>query len=142
MGKKFRKVISKNNFDILINQLIPNKFTHSYYTFPCIFNGKKYGVSWQDFRKKFIYFGGDGIYAAWQTVNNEPAFKKAKEKGLYSGSMKISTSYGWGEAENAENIQKIMMQFTTNQRNLVEMNKQEKALNKTLKYYKNKLKPK
>tara|TARA_B110000114_G_C14995170_1_gene358290 strand:+ start:88 stop:192 length:105 start_codon:yes stop_codon:yes gene_type:complete len=34
-----------------------------------------------------------------------------------------------------------MMQFTTNQRNLAEMNKQEKALNKTLKYYKNKLKP-
>mgnify|MGYP006078034037 FL=1 len=141
MGKKFRKVISKNNFDILINQLIPNQFTHSYYTFPCIFNGKKYGVKWQEFRKKFIYFGGDGIYAAWQTVNNEPAFKDAKEKGLYSGSMKISSSYGWGDAENAENIQKIMMQFTTNQRNLAEMNKQEKALNKTLKYYKNKLKP-
>ena len=139
MGKKFRNVISSSKSDILINQLIPKKFIHSYYTFPCIFNGKNYGISWQEFRKKFIYFGGDGIYAAWQTVNNEPAFKNAKEKGLFSGSIKISNSYGWGDVKNAEDIQKILMQFTTNQRNLAEMNKQEKALRKVLAYYETKL---
>jgi|TARA_B110000114_G_scaffold158614_1_gene173981 perosamine synthetase len=139
MGKKFRNIILLSKIDILQNQLIPKKFTHSYYTFPCIFNGKKYGIGWQEFRKKFVSFGGDGIYAAWQTVNNEPAFKNAKEKGLYSGSMKISNSYGWGEVKNGEYIQRILMQFTTNQRNLGEMKKQEKALRQVLEYYEKKI---
>lgn len=135
MGKKFRDLIFSSKNDILINQSIPKKFVHSYYTFPCLFNGKKYGISWQEFRKKFIYFGGDGIYAAWQTVNNEPAFKNARLKGLFSGSMKISNSYGWGVVKNAEYVQKILMQFTTNQKNLREMKKQENALKKVLRYY-------
>ena len=37
-------------------------------------------------------FGGDGIYAAWQTVNNEPAFK--------------DTAVGWGVVPVAERLQK------------------------------------
>ena len=53
--------------------------------------------------------------------------------------MKISNSYGWGEVINGERIQKILMQFTTNQRNLSEMKKQEMALKKVLNYYKKKL---
>ena len=104
-----------------------------------MFNGKKYGISWQAFRKKFISFGGDGIYAAWQTVNNEPAFKRIRENGLYSGSMKISNSYGWGDVKNGEKIQKILMQFTTNQRSLIEMKKQENSLIKVLDYFEKKL---
>lgn len=139
MGNRFRRIINKRTSDILINQHIPIKFKHSYYTFPCLFNGKKYGISWQQFRKKFISFGGDGIYAAWQTVNNEPAFKRIRENGLYSGSMKISNSYGWGDVKNGENIQKILMQFTTNQRNLIEMKNQEKSLIKVLDYFEKKL---
>ena len=139
MGNRFRRIINKRNSDILINQHIPIKFKHSYYTFPCLFNGKKYGISWQQFRKKFILFGGDGIYAAWQTVNNEPAFKRIRENGLYSGSMKISNSYGWGDVKNGEKIQKKLMQFTTNQRNLIEMKNQEKSLIKVLDYFEKKL---
>lgn len=135
MGNKFRKVISDRKSDILINQSIPKNFLHSYYTFPCLFNGKKYGISWQEFRKKFISFGGDGIYAAWQTINNEPAFKKVRKKGLYSGSMKISDSYGWGDVSCGEKIQKNLMQFTTNQKNLTEMKKQQKSLIQTLNYF-------
>lgn len=139
MGNKFRQVIKKRKSDILINQHIPKKFKHSFYTFPCLFNGKKYGISWQEFRKKFISLGGDGIYAAWQTVNNEPAFKRVRKNGLYSGSMKISNSYGWGDVKNAEKIQKKMMQFTTNQRNLIEMKKQENSLIRVLDYFEKKL---
>lgn len=139
MGNRFKRIIRKRESDILINQHIPAKFKHSYYTFPCLFNGKKYGISWQEFRKKFISFGGDGIYAAWQTVNNEPAFKRIRENGLYSGSMKISNSYGWGDVKNGEKIQKILMQFTTNQRNLIEMKKQENSLIKVLDYFEKKL---
>ena len=53
--------------------------------------------------------------------------------------MKISNSYGWGEVKNGEYIQRILMQFTTNQRNLGEMKKQEKALRQVLEYYEKKI---
>ena len=55
MGKNL-KIITSSKCDILISQFIPNKYTHSYYTFPCIFNGKKYGITWQTFRKKIYFF--------------------------------------------------------------------------------------
>ena len=53
--------------------------------------------------------------------------------------MKISNSYGWGEVKTGEKIQKVLMQFTTNQRNLSEMKKQEIAFKKVLNYYRKKL---
>jgi hypothetical protein len=62
-----------------------------------------------------------------------------RKSGLYSGSMKISNSYGWGDVKNAEKIQKKMMQFTTNQRNLIEMKKQENSLIRVLDYFEKKL---
>ena len=80
-------------------------------------------------------YGGDGIYAAWQTVDNETPFKKAKTTGLISGRKKISDRYGWGSVPNAHKIQKNIMQFTTNQKNHFELKKQLSALNKTLKYF-------
>ena len=51
-------------------------------------------------------FGGDGIYAAWTLVNEEPPFKEAMNKGLYSGRLKISNSYGWGKTPKAKKLQK------------------------------------
>ena len=33
-------------------------------------------------------YGGDGIYAAWTTVNNEPPFLNARKSGLISGDKK------------------------------------------------------
>ena len=80
-------------------------------------------------------FGGDGIYSAWQTENNEPCFYNARKKGLYSGSMKISNSYGWGETPIAVKLQKNIMQFTTNQKNSKEIKKQILALKKTIEYF-------
>ena len=79
--------------------------------------------------------GGDGIYAAWKTVNNEPCFANARKRGLFSGNMKISKSYGWGDTPVAINLQKKIMQFTTNQRNKSEIKKQISALKKTIEYF-------
>ena len=73
-------------------------------------------------RKKYIQNGGDGIYAAWKTVNNEPCFK--------------DSNIGWGDVPIAEELQKNIMQFTTNQKNKFERNNQFTALIKTLNYFK------
>lgn len=121
MGNAYLKTILDSGSDILIPQQIPDKFIHSYYTFSALFNGEKHGVKWQEFRKKYIEFGGDGIYAAWQTVNNEPAFKDNK--------------IGWGEVPVAEKLQKNMMQFTTNQKDETERNKQIEALKQTISFF-------
>ena len=121
MGLGYLESIKKSGFDILIPQHTPKGYTNSYYTFAALFNGEKYGVTWQDFRKKYMEFGGDGVYAAWQVVYNEPCFKNNK--------------IGWGDAPIAEKLQKNLMQFTTNQKNNGEIKVQVDALKKTLEYF-------
>ena len=113
---------NKLDFDILIPQHIPDGYINSYYSFAVIFNGEKYGIKWQEFRKKYMEFGGDGIYAAWQLVYNEPCFKNQK--------------IGWGRAPVAEQLQQNIMQFTCNQANQDEVELQKECLRKTLKYFK------
>ena len=132
-GNAYKNMILESGTKLLIPQKIPKGYNHSYYTFAALFEGSN--ISWQEFRKKYIKNGGDGIYAAWQTVNNEPVFLKARKKGLYSGSMKISDSYGFGDVPVAEKIQKKIMQFTTNQKNDGEIKKQLRSLKKTLDYF-------
>jgi perosamine synthetase len=119
MGAGYLKVIEESNTDLLIPQYTPEGYVHSYYTFGCLFNGEKYGIQWQEFRKKYIEYGGDGIYAAWKTVNNEPCFEEV----------------GWGDVPVAEELQKNIMQFTTNQKDKKERDIQLDALKKTLNYF-------
>jgi len=121
-GLAYLKVINESEFDILIPQKTPKNYTNSYYTFAALFNGEKYGIKWQEFRKKYMEFGGDGIYAAWQLVYNEPCFKNQK--------------IGWGKAPIAEKLQVNIMQFTCNQANKKEIKKQMNCLEQTLKYFK------
>ena len=83
-------------------------------------------------------YGGDGIYAAWKLVSDERPFKEGRLKGLKSGSMKLTNSYGWGKSPIAKELQKKLMQFTTNQNNYSEMLKQVNALKKTLNFFKTK----
>lgn len=138
MGSLFLEVIKSSKCDMLIPQKVSKKQFHTYYTFACLFNGKKYGITWEEFRLKFMSFGGDGIYAAWKLVSDEKPFKDGRLKGLRSGSMKISNSYGWGDTPIAKELQKNLMQFTTNQNTFLEMLKQKKALEKTINFFKNK----
>jgi perosamine synthetase len=121
MGDCYTSAIMESGSDILVPQKIPAGYVHSYYTYGALFNGGKYGVKWQEFRKKYIEFGGDGIYAAWQTVNNEPAFKDNK--------------IGWGTVSVAEKLQKNMMQFTTNQMDDEQRRIQINALSKTIAHF-------
>ena len=138
-GLSFYKLIKRSDTKLLISQKTPKKYVHSYFTFAAVFNGTKYGIQWQEFRKKFMSFGGDGIYAAWKTIDNEIPFKKARKNGLMSGSLKISQSYGWGQTPIAHKLQKNIMQFTTNQKNNFEVKKQINALRKTLLFFEAKM---
>jgi perosamine synthetase len=121
MARMYADVIERTGTDLLIPQHVPQGYVHSYYTFSALFNGDKYGIAWQQFRKKYMDFGGDGIYAAWQTVNNEPAFR---DNGI-----------GWGDVPVAEPLQRRMMQFTTNQKDAAEMQTQADALENTLAFF-------
>jgi perosamine synthetase len=119
MGEGYISAIRKS--ELLIPQAVPSGYLNTYYTFGATFEGEKDGITWQEFRKKYMEFGGDGIYAAWQTVNNEPCFRDQK--------------IGWGEVPVAEKLQRKLMQFTTNQANEAERLIQMEALRKTLRHF-------
>jgi len=119
MGKDYLDVI--NGSDILIPQKVQKNFTHTYWSFGARFAGQEKGISWQEFRKKYMEFGGDGIYAAQQLVYNEPCFKENK--------------IGYGTTPVAEKLQKEIMLFTTNQKDQEERQIQSEALEKTLKKF-------
>lgn len=119
MGQGYISAIGNNEL-FTIQKVLPG-YKHTYYTFGALFNGDSAGIPWQAFRKKYMEYGGDGIYAAWQTVNNEPCFRNPK--------------MGWGEVPVAEKLQRKMMQFTTNQANQQERNIQTEAMIKTLRFF-------
>ena len=112
---------SLKNSKLLSPQFEPNGYYYTYYTFSAKFNGDAHGISWFDFRKKYIENGGDGIYSASKLQHQEPAFRDAK--------------IGYGETPVAVDLQKKLMNFTTNQANKDERDIQIEAMNKTLKYF-------
>ena len=119
MGKEFESVLT--NSSLLTPQFEPEGFYFTYYTFSSKFNGEQFGISWEKFRKKFMEYGGDGIYSASKLQHQEPAFRDNK--------------IGYGETPIAVDLQKRLMNFTTNQSSRKERNIQTEALIKTLKYF-------
>lgn len=110
------------NSELFVTMKVLPGYTCTYWTFVARFTGNNHGIKWHDFRKKYIEFGGDGIYAAHQLVKNEPCFRDNK--------------IGHGDVPVSEIIQKELMLFTTNQRNQEEREIQIDAMEKTLNYFK------
>ncbi len=109
----------------LIPQKIPKNAFSTYYTLAVrLISKNKKKLNWRSFRKKFMQYGGDGIYAASRLIHQEPAIKKRKigKKSNYT--------------PVAKQLQKQLLLFTTNQRNQKEINIQTRALKKTLNYFK------
>lgn len=108
--------------DYLIPQSVPDDCINSYYTLGVRYEGEKsIGVTWKDFRRKYIENGGDGIYAAWSIPYQEPAMKNH-----YSP---------FPHCPVAEALQPRLMQFKTNYTDMdLAMSKAE-ALGKTIKGY-------
>ena len=101
---------------------------------------EKKGVTWREFRRKFIENGGDGIYSAWALVYNEPIFKMIDETGAHfpGGPDQGRLHKGFlrdVHCPNAEALQPRLMQFTTNQASEQEMDLQMTALARTIRYY-------
>lgn len=119
MAEEYQELIK--NSPLFIPQKIQKDFKNTYWTYAVRFLGEENGISWQEFRKKHIEFGGDGIYAAHQLVYNEPCFADIKTSN--------------GNAPIAEKLQKELMLFTTNQKDQEERDIQTKALEKTLKKF-------
>ncbi|MBL6931283.1 MAG: DegT/DnrJ/EryC1/StrS aminotransferase family protein [Rhodospirillales bacterium] len=118
-GNEYRDLLTKS--ELLKSQQLPAGAINSCFTFAARFDGLDQNISWGDFRMAFIANGGDGIYAAWQLISDEPAL--------------ADKNIGWGETAVAKKLQQRIMQFTSNQRNAEEREVQQNALVRTLRYF-------
>ena len=118
-GQNYTKSIIGSN--ILISQRNIPSTENAYFTFSTKFNGVDHGISWSEFRTKFMSFGGDGIYSAAKLLYQEPIFRNLR--------------IGKSTTPTAEYLQKRIMNFTTNQSNLSEIKKQCEILVKTREYF-------
>ena len=119
MGEMYRTLIRNSN--LLKSQKQLKGYYYTYYTFSAKFCDNNEKISWYDLRKKHMEYGGDGIFAAAKLLHQEPIFRDLK--------------IGYGETPVAVDLQKKLMNFTTNQANTDEMNKQIDALGKALRYF-------
>ena len=127
----FLEVLEK--YDFFIPQHTPEGYFHSYYTLGVVYNGEKdTGIEWKKIRKNYVDNGGDGIYSAWAVTYNEPVIKEGQFKKRYPeiyNTIDLSSQ----SCKNAEFLQKRIMQFKTNYRDVDLAYKKAKILKKTLK---------
>ena len=122
--------------DFLIPQEQPLDRTNSYWALGIKYYGEeKMGVSWYDFRQKYIEFGGDGFYGCWKVPYMEPVMTLGNFKEINPKLYK-NINYEEGLCPNAEEIQKRLMVFKTNYRNLDLAKYKAYCLKKTIEYYK------
>jgi len=123
--------------DFFKPQKVPKNCYHSYYTLSACYEGlEKIGVTWQEFRDKYVELGGDSFYAAWSVCYLEPVIANRQYKDrcpIYE-----EVYYEKGLCPVAESIQPKLMQFKTNYRNINEAKEKAKVLRKTIAYYKEK----
>ncbi|MBC8301480.1 MAG: aminotransferase class I/II-fold pyridoxal phosphate-dependent enzyme [Pelagibacterales bacterium] len=104
----FRKVI--HNCDWMVEQKIDSNVEHTHYTFAVRYLGDKYfGLTWKGFYNRYLKLGGDGFYGACICPHLEPSILNYLKKTKYK--HRIFTPI-------AEKIQKEIMQFKTNYRDL------------------------
>ncbi len=128
----FRKAIK--NCDWLVEQKIPKNVIHTHYTFAVKFLGKeKYNLRWKTFYDKYIKNGGDGFYGACVCPHLEPSIKKYFKKNKSYNTKSIKTPI-------AEKIQKQIIQFKTNYRDINIANFKAEVLKKTIKHIDDKYK--
>jgi perosamine synthetase len=116
VAKLFRNAIEGCSW--LVEQKIPVYSSHTHYTFSVRYFGNDYfKLNWKSFYNMYKKLGGDGFYGACVCPHLEPSIMKYLKKSKYT--HKIHTP-------NAELIQKQIMQFKTNYRDLNEA--KEKAM--------------
>lgn len=101
----------------LVPQLVPEGWRHSYYTLGVRFLADVAGISWQEFRRRYVARGGDGIYGAWSVPYLEPVMSSGAFRRR-APEIYRSTSYQVGTCQVAEFLQPQIMQFKTNYRDV------------------------
>jgi perosamine synthetase len=137
MARKYLEAI--NDHPLLVPQRVPKGHVNSYWAFAAKFEGGSQGIAWQEFRKQYVANGGDGIYAAWSLLYDEPVIKEMRFYGKgcptacphYEGQFNVAS----GQCPQAEEVQPKLMQFTTNQATDDAMVRQVAAMQKTLAYF-------
>ncbi len=119
--------------EYLIPQKVPEGYNNTYWTVAMRYERKD--VSWQQFRHKYVDFGGDGIYAAWALLYHETLITsgvwKKRCPPLYD---KIDYPMQ-GLCPNAEATQPKLMQFVNNYGSTDEAAPKVEALAKTIRYF-------
>lgn len=132
MAEKYRSVINDLKCEWLVPQKTPPEDFNSFYTFAVKFLHPD--VSWVDFRSKYVEFGGDGMYAAWALCYMEDSITEVKQmlERMHLTNRFIANP---GLCPTAEKVQQQLMQFTTNQKDETEMDKQAEILYKTISFF-------
>ena len=121
-----------NKSKILKVQKISKKTYSTFYTLSAKLIDKN--IRWDQFRKKFIEFGGDPIYAASKILQDEPSIKFSKFGRCFK-SCKPGCLVSCKGTPIAKKLQKQILNFTTNQKSHRDINIQYLALKKTLNYF-------
>ena len=121
--------------EYIIPQHAPEEYEHSYFTLGMLFEGDERGISWKDFREKYVNFGGDGFYGAWSVPYLEPVMQQRKFVRRYP-EIYENVMYEQGLCPVAESIQPKLMQFKTNYRDIDLAAQKVKALKDTIEFYK------
>lgn len=135
-AKIFLEVINK--CDYLVPQKTKSDRKNSYWAIAVLYNGEKeIGVSWYDFRQKYLEFGGDGYYSTWKVPYLEPVMRDRnfvkRNPAVYK-----NVEYKQGLCPVAESVQKRLIAFKTNYRNLDLARYKASCLQKAIDYYKKK----
>ena len=121
--------------DFLKPQVTPEGYENTYYSLGVRYLGEeKFGVSWADFRKKYVEMGGDGYYGAWSVPYLEPVIsERVFAKRLPS--VYENVLYHEGLCPVAEKVQMQIMQMKTNYRDLKLAKQKADVLNKLINQY-------
>jgi perosamine synthetase len=120
--------------DYLIPQQAPEGCNNTFWTVAMRYEHDD--VSWQDFRRKYVDLGGDGIYAAWALLYHETVFASGVWR-LHCPPLYETLQYAaTGLCPNAEAIQPKIMQFVNNYGGVDEARPMIEALRKTIEYFK------
>ncbi len=112
--------------ECLTPQAVPDGYRHSYWTYVLKLDPD---IDWYDFRKRYMEFGGDGIYAAWLLTYLEPAFR-----GVRFDPEQVQ-EFVPGLCPVAEGLQPRLLQFKTNYVDLEEATRAADALRRTIGYF-------
>lgn len=119
--------------DYLIPQKVPAGCNNSYWTVAMRY--ERADVSWQDFRYKYMDFGGDGIYACWALLYHETVVASGAWKKRCPPLYDAIDFPARGLCPNAEAVQPKIMQFVNNYGSPAEAEPKVEALRKTIRHF-------